>query len=295
MGKTYPTDITPAKALCTMRPLPKMKRRNFLSTVALLGTAAISLRGVGRIDPQYKLIAHRGGVVDAEHPENSPGSIEAAITRGYWMLEVDIRRTRDGEPILQHDAGFQRFYGNPGKVTEMTWAEIGRLRATPGGHEPIHFREACKMCAGRIRLMLDIKSAEYPEDFYIALRKHLERHDLLRSTYVLRTGGERAAKHIGSYCFRSIESGPLREAIARGEDVQTRYFLFEQASAIQKESVDLAHKHGLVSAAAMNTFRYRMAKRDEELGPKEDFLRATSIGVRHFQMDSRHEHLAHTK
>lgn len=276
--------------------MTNMHRRQFLAIASTLATIPVGrLAAAQTIDPEYKLIAHRGGVVDAEHPENSPGSIEAAIERGYWMLEVDIRRTADGEPILQHDANFKRFYGNPGNVVDMTWKEIGKLRAKPGGYGPIHFEEACRMCSGKIRLMLDIKSEEYPENFYIGLRKHLDKHGLLASTYVLRTGGAHAAKHIGSHCFRSIQGDPMRAAIARGDDMAKRYFYFEQAAVIDKASVDLAHQHGMVAAAAMNTFRYKMAGRDEEQGPKEDFLRASAMGVRHYQMDSRHEYLAHRK
>src|SRR5688572_16882286 len=51
----------------------------------------------------YKLIAHRGGVVEDKNPENSPSAIEEAISRGYWMIEVDIRETKDGIAIAQHD------------------------------------------------------------------------------------------------------------------------------------------------------------------------------------------------
>jgi glycerophosphoryl diester phosphodiesterase len=58
-----------------------------------------------------RLIAHRGGIVDDIHAENSRGSIEEAIKRGYWMIEVDVRATLDGEPVLQHDATLERFYG----------------------------------------------------------------------------------------------------------------------------------------------------------------------------------------
>ena len=38
-----------------------------------------------------KIIAHRGGVVGDEFAENSPASLEAAVDRDYWMIEVDIR------------------------------------------------------------------------------------------------------------------------------------------------------------------------------------------------------------
>lgn len=272
-----------------------MNRRTFLSAAAsLAGAAATQTAASAAVDPQYKLIAHRGGIVDAQYPENSPGSLQAAIDRGYWMIEVDVRCTRDGEPILQHDADFQRFYGNPGKVAEMTWAEIGRLRANPGGYTPIHFRDACRMCEGKIRLMLDIKGSDYPDECYVAMRKSMETHNLLRDAYSLSGGGERGEKHLTQHCYRSANRARLQEAIANGEDVRSTRFLFELASVLDEETVTFAQKAGVVPVAAINTFRYTMEKRDKELGPKEDFEKMHKLGVKRFQIDSRYEHLFHS-
>jgi glycerophosphoryl diester phosphodiesterase len=104
-----------------------MLRRKFIALAPAVGGTLFSQPA-----RQYYLIAHRGGIVDTLHAENSPGSIQAAIDRGYWMLEVDIRRTKDGEPILQHDPDFKRFYEDARRVEDMTWAEVQRLRSKPG-------------------------------------------------------------------------------------------------------------------------------------------------------------------
>ncbi len=255
----------------------------------LFAAAAASLTAA-ELDPAYKLIAHRGGVVDETHPENSPGSLEAAIARGYWMIEVDIRRTKDGEPILQHDANFKRFYGDERPVEQMTWAEVSRLRSNPGGTKPIHFREACAMCEGKVRLMLDLKSADWPEAFYNNLASVMQRHKLLATAYML-GGGTRPATFLGPKCFQSANTARLRAAIDRGEDVKSRYYLFEQASELSPETFALCGRYGVIPVASINTFRYTMAKRDEWQGPVEDAARMKALGVRHFQIDSRYDSL----
>ncbi len=262
-----------------------LSRRQFLTSSTVLINAHAAP------DPKYKLIAHRGGIVDSQYAENSPGSIQAAIDRGYWMIEVDIRRTKDGEPIIHHDQDFNRFYGNPGKVTELTWKEIGGLRSTPGGTSPLHFQEVCRMCEGKIKLMLDIKGNDYPEGFYISVRNLLEKHDLLRSAYSLSGGGELAQKHIFPHCYLSADRNRLKAAIAAGEDVGSRRFLFELASVLDEDALELASKHHVVAAAGINTFRYTMAKRDEEQGPTEDAARLKKLGVTHYQIDSRYDYL----
>lgn len=262
-----------------------MTRRTFLGATASLGAASAA------IDPEYRLIAHRGGIVDDRHAENSPGSLQEAIRRGYWMIEVDIRRTKDGEPILQHDPDFRRFYGDGRKVEEMTWAEISGLRAQPGGTSPIHFRDVCRMCEGKVHLMLDIKGDGFPEVFYANLGQLLKEHNLLRTAYALSGGGERGAPHLAAHCYSAVNRVRLKEAIARGEDVSSRYFLFELASELDEETFALCRKANVTAVAAINTFRYTMAKRDEQKGPEEDAARLKNLGVRHYQIDSRYDGL----
>jgi hypothetical protein len=43
--------------------------------------------------------------------------------------------------------------------------------------------------------------------------------------------------------------------------------------------------------AAINTFRYTMAKRDEWKGAEEDATRMKQLGVTYFQIDSMYEKL----
>src|SRR5690625_6725321 len=40
-----------------------------------------------------KLIAHRGGIVNENGIENSRAAMEEAIRRGYWMLEIEDRKS----------------------------------------------------------------------------------------------------------------------------------------------------------------------------------------------------------
>lgn len=47
-------------------------------------------------------IAHRG--YSHKYPENTVASILEAVAHGAQWVEVDVRWTRDGEPVLSHDA-----------------------------------------------------------------------------------------------------------------------------------------------------------------------------------------------
>ena len=91
--------------------------------------------------------------------------------------------------------------------------------------------------------------------------------------------------------YLSSNRKSLAEAAARGEDVSRNYFLFELASDLDEAAVQLCRKHTVVPVAAINTFRYTMAHRDEVKGPEEDAARLKKIGVEYYQIDSRYDYL----
>lgn len=67
-------------------------------------------------------IAHRGG-----KPENTLAAIRSAKAHGASGVEVDVRFTKDGHPVLIHDSTVDRTSDGSGYVHEMTLEEIGRL------------------------------------------------------------------------------------------------------------------------------------------------------------------------
>ena len=252
--------------------------------LAVAGAASLA----GAAEPPF-LIAHRGGVVGDEHAENSPASVEAAIRRGYRMIEVDIRRTKDGRAVVQHDATFKRFFGVDRQVGEMTWAEVQALRATPGNTRPMDFEELCARCAGRIRLMLDIKGDDFPEAFYAGLEVSMRRHGLLANAFTL--GGARIKTFFKGKLMLSTNRTDLRKAVERGEDVARLYYLFELGSVLDAETVALCRAHKVTPVAALNTFRYEMEKIDHWTGARRDVAKLRALGVAHFQIDSIYDSL----
>lgn len=81
------------------------------------------------IRPQ--VLAHRG---DARHePENTLPAFAAALSRGADGVELDVRLTRDGVPVVLHDATVDRTTDGHGRVSALSSAELGRLRCRTTG------------------------------------------------------------------------------------------------------------------------------------------------------------------
>lgn len=73
-----------------------------------------------------KLIAHRGYAVHA--PQNSLEAFEAAGRLGYWAIETDVHKTRDGVLVCNHDATVDHMFGSSGEICAMNWEELSELR-----------------------------------------------------------------------------------------------------------------------------------------------------------------------
>ena len=78
---------------------------------------------------------HRGW--RSRYPENTLVSYRAAIELGVDAIEFDIWLSRDGVPIIMHDANTLRITGHDGLIAEQTLAELKMLDA--GSHKGAEF------------------------------------------------------------------------------------------------------------------------------------------------------------
>lgn len=76
------------------------------------------------------IIGHRGFTPVA--PENSLPSFEAAGKRGFWAIETDVRRTRDGILVCCHNATTAARYNAELAIADATYAELLGLTLAKG-------------------------------------------------------------------------------------------------------------------------------------------------------------------
>lgn len=76
---------------------------------------------------QDHLIAHRGA--SAYAPENTLAAMREAKNRGARWVEIDVKLTRDGHPVIIHDHRVDRTTNGTGLVAGMTLQEIRALDA----------------------------------------------------------------------------------------------------------------------------------------------------------------------
>jgi glycerophosphoryl diester phosphodiesterase len=70
-------------------------------------------------------IAHRGDPLG--HRENTLPAFAAALALGADMVELDLRRTRDGVIVALHDQTLERLWAVDASVGDLDWSEVAAL------------------------------------------------------------------------------------------------------------------------------------------------------------------------
>ncbi|KUJ39931.1 glycerophosphodiester phosphodiesterase [Streptomyces sp. NPDC093228] len=72
-------------------------------------------------------VAHRGDPY--RHRENTLASLRSALRRGADAVEVDVRLTRDGVPVLLHDGTLKRLWEQDRPLASLSSDEVQGLTA----------------------------------------------------------------------------------------------------------------------------------------------------------------------
>ncbi|MFF9488717.1 glycerophosphodiester phosphodiesterase [Streptomyces sp. NPDC014676] len=67
-------------------------------------------------------VAHRGDPYRVR--ENTLASLRSALHRGADAVEIDVRLTRDGVPVLLHDGTLKRLWGHDRPLSSLSWEEV---------------------------------------------------------------------------------------------------------------------------------------------------------------------------
>ncbi|MEU9469836.1 glycerophosphodiester phosphodiesterase [Streptomyces avermitilis] len=98
-------------------------------------------------------VAHRGDPYRIR--ENTIGSLRSALRQGADAVEIDVRLTRDGVPVLLHDETLKRLWEQDRPLRSLSWDEVRGL--TDGGVPTLVDALAA---TGESRVMLDLPGAD---------------------------------------------------------------------------------------------------------------------------------------
>jgi len=109
--------------------------------------------------PVMLIIGHRGA--RAHEPENTLRALRLGMKCADYV-EVDVRLSRDGVPVVIHDATVDRTTDGAGTVRDLTLRELKTLDAGCGAEIPT-LREVLDCVRGTCGLFVEIKDANSVE------------------------------------------------------------------------------------------------------------------------------------
>jgi len=184
-------------------------------------------------------IGHRGARF--YEPENTLRSFRKALELGVDAVELDVRRTRDGEIVVIHDAEVDRTTNGKGLVSELTLKEIKSLDAGKGEKIPT-LEEVLDFLDKRVKILMELKEAGI-EDAVLKL----VREKGLENNVVIISFLENALRRIREL-DKNVETGliyvrhenPVKTALELGANYVMPHYRFAHSALIKR-----AHENGL--------------------------------------------------
>lgn len=158
-----------------------MKKLFFLFAALCCMAAASAQTEVNQLIAELKnpnaknviVVSHRGDWRGA--PENSLQAFKNCIDMGVDMVELDLKKTKDNQLVIMHDATLDRTTTGHGPTTDYTLAEIKKLRlrnacGIPTAHTVPTLEEVLNLCKGKILINVD-QGYDFFKDAYALMEK----------------------------------------------------------------------------------------------------------------------------
>jgi glycerophosphoryl diester phosphodiesterase len=156
--------------------------------------------------------AHRGGAADGD--ENSMAAFARSVAAGYRYLETDVHATSDGVAVVFHDDSLDRIFGRPGRIEELTYADVSSLRN--GGEAVVPTLVDLLDTWPEVRVNIDMKADSAVDPTIEALWKANARDRVLlasfsdrRIRWARRLCGPRQATSMGQREVAALRVGSL--------------------------------------------------------------------------------------
>ncbi|TKJ44970.1 glycerophosphodiester phosphodiesterase [Candidatus Aerophobetes bacterium Ae_b3b] len=143
------------------------------------------------------VISHRGA--SGRYPENTMAAFRMAVEIKADMIELDVRRSKDGHLVVIHDVKLGRTTNGEGRVRETPLAELKALSAGAWWGEKYAkeriptLDEVLAWAQDKLPIVIDVKTLGIEEE----LVKLVEKHQMVNQV-VIRSWGKRFLQKLKS-------------------------------------------------------------------------------------------------
>lgn len=228
------------------------------------------------------IIGHRGGVVDSITPENSKEALLKAVDRNYWMVEIDMRLTKDLVLITHHDRNFVRYFNENKNVSDMTWNEISLLKSDFGTTVQ-KLEDVFKLCQSTgMNVMLDNKIKGFDIDVCEQIVDLLDKYNLRENALMIGTTAttEFFTGKVSLSCTRE----QLEANMNREDYNPNNYYFFGNPS---EQDAVWAKQNEIMIVGVIN--EWAMPKDNEAAAVIEIANHLKALNISYVQLDSKYD------
>lgn len=242
-------------------------------------TKAVCQSESSRINPDYKLIAHRGGVVDSLNAENSLSALREAVKRGYYMAEIDLRLTRDSVFVTNHDSNLLRYFGVDASISSMTWNVLKNLEGKKG-NKILKLEEVLKYSSGKIQIMLDNKISGNDTILFARVIDMLKKYNLYENALMI--GTDESTEFFTGKIKLSCTRKQLEENMLKPGFKAENYYLF--SNNISQQDAEWARQKKILTVGVINSWDLKSADPQKLAAERAEQIK--SAGINYIQIDS---------
>jgi len=184
-------------------------------------------------------IGHRGA--RAYEPENTLTSFKKAIAMGANAIELDVRKTKDKQIIVIHDADIKRTTNGEGLVSDLTLEQIKSFSAN-GGEKIPTLCEVLDFVDEKVTTLIELKEAGLEEEVLGIIRERSLQRKVIVTSFL-----EEAIKkvreldsNIETGLIYATHSNPIKAALELKANYLVALYRFMHTAIVEK-----AHKNGL--------------------------------------------------
>jgi glycerophosphoryl diester phosphodiesterase len=184
-------------------------------------------------------VGHRGARAYA--PENTLASFKKALEIGVDAVELDVRKTKDNQLVVIHDADIKRTTDGEGLVSGLSLLQIKGFSAE-GGEKIPTLQEALDFLDKKVKVLIELKEAGIEEQVLsIVHARGLEKNVVIISFLeeALRKVRE-LDKSIETGLIYAKHSNPVKAALELKANYLVALYRFTHSATVQK-----AHENGL--------------------------------------------------
>jgi glycerophosphoryl diester phosphodiesterase len=184
-------------------------------------------------------IGHRGA--RAYEPENTLRSFKKALEISVDAVELDVRKTKDNQLVVIHDADVKRTTDGKGLVSELTLKQIKEFSTEKGEKIPT-LKEALDFLDQKVKILIELKEEGVEEKVLSAVRENGLQKNVIIVSFIedaLRKV-RKLDKEVETGLIYAKHKNPVKAALELKAQYLVAFYRFTHTANVQK-----AHENGL--------------------------------------------------